>query len=134
MTTYGTRSLASQPRSNTLEVKLVTAWARQLNHKTVFIFQVGNPADSTVVVFLEGLAIHTIDRVEKFLRNACQSSRRIVDVALEVNDKGLEKIAIVVCRGGHLKLMQLFLEKSEESGCVYGSRCRVRVVMRGLGA
>jgi len=40
---------------------------RQLNNKTVFVFQVRNLADSAVVVFLESLAVYAIERVEEFL-------------------------------------------------------------------
>jgi hypothetical protein len=112
----------------------MTTLTRQLNNKTVFVFQVRNLADGAVIVFLESLAVYAIERVKKFLWNACQSSWRVVDVVLEVRDEGLEKLAVVFCWGGRLKLVQLFLEQAKESGCVNGGGRCVRVVMRGLGA
>lgn len=132
--THGTRPFAPQPRTNTLQIKTVLSLTRQLDDEAVLVLQVGDLADSAVILLVELLPVHSLQHIDKLLARALQPRRRVVDVALQGLYQLLQEIAVVFCRRGRLQRLKLALQEAEERGCVDRRGRGVRVVMGAFGA
>lgn len=134
LATHGTGALAAQPRADALQIELVATLARQLNNEAVFILEVGNLANGTIVVLVELLSVHAVERVNELLGDAAQAGGRVVNVVLEGGDEALEELAVVSAGGGGVERLQLVLQETEEGGRVDGGWRGVRVVLGRLVA